>query len=137
MASDFLGTYNPTSVSLIISGLTASGFKDGTFVKIERLEKENYKTHVGAYGEVTRTANPNKATKISFTLKQMSPFNQKMDVLKMQPVAFPVMVKDKSSGLVAVADSTWVAEEPNEDFADEESGIEWVLVCASMIKARV
>jgi len=138
MATDFLGTYDPKEVSLVVSGLTASGYGEGTFITIARIDKEIYKTKVGAHGEVARTKNNNKATKITFMLKQTSPFNTSLDLLKNNPVSFPILVKNNSSGkMMAVADQAWISEEPDEEFGDEESNIEWVLTCASLVKSHL
>ena len=138
MASDFLGTYDPKQVSLNISGLDMSGFGEGTFVTIARIDKETYKTKVGAHGEVARVKNNNKATKITFMLKQTSPSNVTLDLLKNNPVAFPVLVKNNSTGkMMAVADSAWISEEPDEEFADDESNIEWVITCSSLNKSHL
>lgn len=135
---DFLGTYDPKQVSLILSGLTVTGYFDGTFITTARLDNEAYKTHVGAHGEVGRTKNNNQAGTITFTLKKTSPFNKTMSILKNSPTAFPVMRKDNSSQKsLSVATSAWVSSEPDLEDADEETGIEWVITCADLISSYI
>jgi hypothetical protein len=138
MAGELIGTYDPKEVSLIVSGLTASGFFDGIFIKITRNDKEIYKTHVGAHGEVGRTKNNDISGKITFTLKSTSPFNKQMDLLKLSPAAFPVLTKNNSSAKhIAAASSAWVHTEPDKEYGDEESGIEWEIECADLIMSHI
>lgn len=138
MASDFLGTYDPKEVSLIVSGLTVTGFMDGTFITCARIDPEVYKTHVGAHGEVARTKNNNKAGTITVTLKKTSPFNKTMDLLKLSSVAFPVMRKNNSDAKhIALATSAWISNEPNIEDGDEETGVEWIITCADLIMSHI
>jgi len=137
-AGDLLGTYDPKEVSLIISGLTASGFMDGTFITCARADNEIYKTAVGAHGEVARAKNNNISGTITFVLKKTSPFNKQMDLLKRTAVAFPVMCKnDSDSNHMAVASSAWVGTDPDIEYDVEESGVEWVIQCADLIMSHL
>ncbi|EPG73208.1 hypothetical protein LEP1GSC058_3108 [Leptospira fainei serovar Hurstbridge str. BUT 6] len=138
MADKFLGTYDPSQVTLSISGRLVSGFFDGTFISIKRTDSENYKTHVGAKGEVSRTKNNNTTGSITFTLKGTSPDNAFLDLIKYQPSAFPVLVKNNSDGkFMAVASQAWINTEPDKEFGLEETGVEWVLMCADLNKSHL
>lgn len=138
MAGELLGTYDPKEVSLIISGLTASGFMDGTFITCARADNELYKTAVGAKGEVARAKNNNLSGTITFTLKKTSPFNKTMDLLKRSPAAFPSMCKNNSdSKHIAASVSSWVGTEPDIEHDVEESGVEWVIMCADLIMSHL
>jgi hypothetical protein len=139
MATDFLGTYDPSEVQLTISGLNASGFFDGDFITMARIDPETFKTHVGAHGEVSRTKNLNKAGTITFTLKKTSPFNVTLDLLKLSNAAFPIMCKDNSdaSKHIAVATSAWISSEPDIVHGAEEGGVEWVITCADLIMSHL
>lgn len=135
---DFLGTYDPKLVSLIISGLTTTGFSDGTFITASRIDPETYKIHVGAYGEVARTKSNNQAGTITFTLKKTSPFNKQLDVFKLLPTAFPVMIKNNSDAShIIVATSAWISNEPDIEYDVEETGIEWIITCADLIMSHI
>jgi len=138
MASNFLGTYDPTEISLVVSGLTISGFMDGTFVTCKKIDPELYKTHVGAWGEVSRTKNPNDAGQYVFTLKQTSPSNLVLDLLKRNPVTFPVMCKSNSTAKhIAAGAECWISSDPDIEYADEESGIEWTITSADLIMSHL
>ncbi|PJZ49213.1 phage structural protein [Leptospira saintgironsiae] len=138
MATKFLGTYDPNAVTLSISGRLVSGFFDGTFISVKRSDSENYKTHVGARGEVSRTKNNDTSGQITFTLKGTAPDNAFLDLVKQLPNTFPVMVKNNSDGkFVAVASQAWVMTDPDKEFGVEESGVEWVLMCADLNKSHL
>lgn len=133
MASDFLGSYDPKEVSLILSGLTVTGYYDGTFITCAKMDKEIYKKHVGAHGEVGRTKNNNNAGTITVVLKKTSPFNKTLDLLKRSLSAFPVMCKNNSdSQHLAIGTSAWVETDPDIEHADEESSVEWVIGVADL-----
>ena len=60
-------TYNPKEVRVTIAGQIVTGFGDGASVVIERSVPERYTPHVGAQGEVSRTATTNRTAKLKFT----------------------------------------------------------------------
>ena len=138
MATALLGTYDPKQVNLILDGYTVTGFADGTFIKIERLDPEIYKTHVGAHGEVGRTRNPNKAGKIAFTTKGTAPANVIIDAMKnlSVPIAFAIINKSDTSFAVA-ATNAWLSKDPNVEFGMEETNVEWELTCDELNKAFI
>ena len=136
--SKFLGTYDPKEVTVSISGLNISGFGDGTFVTIARADNEVYKMHVGAHGESARTKNNNETGTITMMLKQTSPSNKVLDGLKNNPATFPVLVKNNStSTLICTSAEAWVGNDPDIEFADEESMVEWVITCSDLLKSHL
>ena len=138
MAGDFLGTFDPKEVSLVFSGVTISGFMDGTFVTCTKTDAELYKLHVGAHGDVARTKNANDSGTITFTLKQSSPSNKVLDLFKRNPVTVPVLVKNNSSSKhIAAGAEAWISSDPEITYADEESGIEWIITCADLIMSHI
>src|SRR4030042_259959 len=135
---DLIGSYNPSEVALIVSGLNISGFYDGTFITCAREDPELYKVHVGAHGEVGRTKNNNISGTVTFTLKKTSPSNKVLDVLKLSPATFPILVKNNSdSKHMAVSTASWIGTEPDIEYADEESGVEWILRCSDLIMSHL
>jgi hypothetical protein len=138
MASSFLGTYNPKEVTISLSGIAISGFADGTFITIARADNEIYKMHVGAYGESARTKNNNETGTITFTLKATSPSNKILDGLKNNPATFPALVKNNStSSFICTSAEAWVNTDPDIEFAAEESMVEWVVMCADLLKSHL
>jgi len=138
MASNFLGTYDPKEVTLKVGNLQISGFYDGTFITVAKVDNEIYKDHIGAYGESSRTKNNNNMGTITFTLKRTSPSNQKLDLLKRNPATFAVLVKDNSSSsYTAISSDCWIGTDPDDEFAVEEAGVEWVIKCADLNKSFI
>jgi hypothetical protein len=136
--SQFLGTYDPEKVSVIIGGLTMSGFADGDFVKIAPQDADLYKIHVGAHGEMARTKNSNKVGFVTFTLKATSPSNKILDAMKNSPTPVPVMVKDSSdSAFIASAANGWVNKQPEVSRGSEEAKIEWVIACDELMMFHI
>ncbi len=134
----FLGTYDPKQVTLSLGPLLISGYSDGTFIKVALADSELYKVHVGSHGEVARTKNNNKMGYITITLKQTSPSNAKLDLLKNSPTPFPVLLKNNSdSQFVATAVNGWVSKDPDSEFGAEESKIEWIIACDEIVKSNI
>jgi hypothetical protein len=136
--SALIGTYDPKKVNLIVDGYTVSGFADGTFIKVERVDPEVYKVHVGAHGEVGRTRNPNKTGKVTFTLKGTSPSNVIIDAGKNLsiPIAFAIINKSDQS-FAAAATNAWLSKDPTVEFGMEETNIEWEITCDELNKAFI
>jgi len=138
MASKYLGTYDPNEVTLKLGDLQISGFFDGTYITVAKADNEIYKNHVGAYGEMSRTKNNNNSGTITFTLKRTSPSNQKLDLLKRNPATFACLLKDNSSSkYTAVSSDCWIMTDPDDEFAVEEAGVEWVIMCADLNKSFI
>jgi len=134
----FLGTFDPNQVTLTLGTLKVSGYFDGTFITVAKLDNELYKNHVGAYGEMSRTKNNNNAGTITFTLKRTSPANQQLDLLKRNPATFAASVKDGSSSkFTAVSSDCWIMTDPDDEFSVEESAIEWVVMCSDLNKSFI
>jgi hypothetical protein len=138
MSDIFLGTYNPKEVTLSVGALLISGYSDGTFIKAALSDPDLYKVHVGSHGEVARTKNNNKMGYITITLKQTSPSNAKLDLLKNSPTPVPVLLKNNSdSKFIATAANGWVSKDPDQEFGAEESKVEWIIACDELVKSNI
>jgi hypothetical protein len=136
MDSSFLGTYDPKQVTLNISGLIISGFAEGTFIKVQRIAPELFKIHVGAHGEVSRTKNPDRSGRVTFTLKNTSPSNAKLDLLKYTPLPVPFGIKNNSDAkFMGGGTNSWLAKDPDVDFGMDEQNVEWILECDELDKS--
>ena len=136
MAELLTGTYDPKAVNCIVNGFTLTGFAEGTFIKVERVDPELYKLHVGAHGEVGRTKNPNRAGKITVTLKSTSPSNSILDAFKnlSAPIALAVLNKSDRNFAVA-ATNAWISKDPAVEFGAEETNTEWEFTCDELNKS--
>jgi hypothetical protein len=128
-----LGTYDPKKVTFSFNGINFSGFADGEFITVTRVDKELYKMHVGAHGEPARTKNNNTTGTVKVVLKQTSPSNAFCDGIKNSTATGPIMIKNQSSGAeIAVASEAWINEEPERKFSAEESMVEWIFMCSDV-----
>jgi hypothetical protein len=126
-------TYNPKEVRVTIAGQIVTGYGDGVSVQVERGIPERYVSHVGAQGEVSRTATTNRTAKLKITLKQTSPFNQTLQVIEstLNAAKFPVQVSNKSDlKYLAGASESWIESMPNKELGGEEQMREWVIFMA-------
>lgn len=138
MPSKFIGTYDPKETTLVVGVLNISGFGDGTFITVARIDPEIYKNHIGGHGEMARTKNNNTAGTFTFSLKQTSPSNAKLDLLKNNPIVIPAVLRNNSdSRFIATMAEAWISSEPDNAFADEESMIEWVITGADLVKSHL
>jgi hypothetical protein len=126
-------TYNPKEVRVTIAGQIVTGYADGTSVVIERGIPERYTAHVGAQGEVSRTATTNRTARLKITLKQTSPFNQTLQVIEstLNAAKFPTQISNKSDlKYLAGASESWIEVMPNKELGGEEQMREWVIFMA-------
>jgi hypothetical protein len=136
--SKFLGTYIPEEVSLNVGPLNITGFAEGTFITIAKVDPELYKKHVGAKGEVSRTKNHNNSGTITFVLKGTSPTNAQLDLLKYNPALLPVAVKNNSDlEFIAGGEESWIDNDPDKAFADTEQNVEWIIHVPELIKSHI
>jgi len=123
-------TYDPKDVSVVVDGLVAHGFADGTFVSATK-EEDSYETYVGAQGEVTRSRNANKIGTITLTLKSTSAFNSELLRLSKKKDTFPARVIDRNTGGVRAGGSrAWVQKPADYEAGDEVQEREWNIVVA-------
>lgn len=126
-------TYNPADVRVIIAGIVVTGYADGTSIVIERSEPNLYNEHVGAQGEVSRTATTNRTALLKFTLKQTSPFNTQMQLIvnTLNSAKFPVSVQNKSDLKYKGGSSeAWVKTLPNKELGQDEQMREYAIFMA-------
>ena len=126
-------TYNPKEVRVTIAGLIATGYADGTSVVIERGIPERYTAHVGAQGEVSRTATTNRTAKLKISLKQTSPFNATLQKIEatLNIAKFPVAISNQSDlKYLAGSSEAWIESMPNKELGGEEQMREWVIFMA-------
>ena len=130
---DFLGSYDPKEVTVNFGGFNLSGYAPGTFVVVARADNEIWKSQAGAGGEVARTKNNNKIGTVTLTLKQTSPSRTQLDLLKNSPAPLPLLVRNNSDKkFIAEAAEAWIKTDPDNEFGDEESAVEYVIECADL-----
>lgn len=124
-------TYAPEEISVIADGEILSGFADGTFITVARDEDSSTYSPSGTGGG-SRTKNPNKAGKFTFTLQQTSASNKKLsDLLKRdengENILIPVLVRDNSGSDIHKAEQAFIMRWPDAGYAKELENREWVL----------
>lgn len=130
-------TYSPKKVSVIIAGLIATGYAEGTFIQVERAA-ETFTKVVGSDGEVGRVHSADRSGKITLTLQQTSEFNDVLSALQQADELtlsgkFPVAVKDNNGTSLYVAGDAWIMKPVNSEYANTMSTREWVIECSDLI----
>lgn len=130
-------TYSPKKVSVIIAGLIATGYAEGTFIQVERAA-DTFTKVVGSDGEVGRVHSADRSGKITLTLQQTSEFNDVLSALQQADELtlsgkFPVAVKDNNGTSLYVAGDAWIMKPVNSEYANTMSTREWVIECSDLI----
>jgi hypothetical protein len=129
-------SYDPAQVILNVNGVDASGFADGTFIKVER-NVDAFSLVVGADGEATRVKSHNRSGRFTFTLQQSSPFNDYLsslasaDETSSTGVA-PILVKENGGKTLAQASKAWVVKKSAVEFGKESGTREWIMETGDM-----
>lgn len=131
------GTYDPAQTQLQVDGSLISGFGDGTFITVAKDDNELWSVHQGAHGEVSRTRKNKPYGTITFMLKRTSPSHAALRALMFSGATFIASVKDSSTNYFASAQQAWVMNDPDDEFAEEEAMIEWIIGCADLRKAQL
>jgi hypothetical protein len=123
--------YDPAEVIFNFDGKDASGFADGTFIKVER-NVELWTTVVGSDGEVTRVKSANRSGRYTLTLQQSSPFNDVLSAYVQQDQASnsgakAVLVKDILGTMLCSSKKAWVIKPAPIERAKEASNVEWII----------
>lgn len=124
-------TYDPKQIILIVGGNQMSGFADGTFITVERIE-DAFSMQVGVDGEGTRSKSNNRSGRVTFSLMQSSDSNQVLSALALaddvsNAGAVPLMVKDNNGDSLYIAETAWIKKVADSPFAREAGPREWVM----------
>lgn len=130
-------TYNAKEVVITLGGIpgfaahTVAGFADGTFVKVS-FDEDQFKKHIGADGEVSRSKSNNYSGKIEVTLMQSSDSNDAMSALAIidrvsSNGVIPVTVADLKGKSLYFASSAWVMKVTDSEFGKELGSRTWTL----------
>lgn len=124
MASDFLATYDPNEVQIILNGEEVYGFPDGDMVTVERSE-DLFNNMVGTKGEVSRALNRNKSGIITIRLQHTSPFVKRImeyaiaDSFGGIPPIMNFIIKDPSSNDQVIATQCWLNTDATHSWSNE------------------
>lgn len=132
-----MGSYDPASCNLQIDGALISGYGDGTFITVAKEDSELWAVHQGAHGEVSRTKKNKPYGTITLSLKQTSPSHTLLNALKFSGATFLASFKDASTGRFGIASQAWIMNDPDDESAEEESMVEWIIGCADLRKGQV
>lgn len=118
--------YNPKDVRLIINGLDVTGFAGGDKIKVEPVTKEDIKSFAGVDGDVSFSQVNDNRHMLTFTLKEESPSNKALDLLRKLPTSFMVMVKNMSAGkYIGGSSGCRFSEKPSIILGAEDPKREW------------
>lgn len=129
-------TYDPARVLASIGPVMLSGFADGEAITVERAADDETAV-AGVDGDVTRVKSAARLATVTVRLMGGSPAN--VGLRAMRALANPLvpsadqgafMLKDLNTGVMLVADTAWVSQEPLPSLSQEAPVMEWKLTCA-------
>lgn len=129
-------TYDPARVVVSYNGIKLSGFADGTFVEADR-DGDSFTKHVGADGEVARSANADKSGTVKVTLLQTAAANDLLsaeltkDELTRANTG-SVFVKDLMGRTLVVGADAWLLRPAKVTLGKEVEGREWTIVVSKI-----
>lgn len=129
-------TYSPEEVAVIFRGKIITGYADGTFIQVKRLNP-TWTEVSGADGEVTRTKSNDRRGSIMITLTQASPSNDDLTNAFVEDEtngdgSGEALVVDASGRSIYGTDSCWIPQVPDGEFGKELSNRTWELRCAAL-----
>ena len=129
-------SYDPKDVVVTIGGIPMSGFADGTFVNVNRLN-DAFTSVSGADGEVSRAKSNDKRGEMTLTLAQTSLSNDVLSGIaqldeRLNRGVVPIAIKDLSGTSTWFSGSGWIRKLPDSEFGKEIANREWVLDLADM-----
>lgn len=130
-------TYDPAQISIILGGHIATGYADGTFVKLSR-NADAWSTKSGADGETARAKSNDKTGVLELTIMQTSPTN---DVLSGFAIAdelknagtFPVLVRDANGNTIATSEQGWIKKIPDVEYGKEIAERAWMIELGELV----
>ena len=121
-------TYNPAKVNVIIDRSFVTGFADDSFIQTEK-DEDNYEVYVGSQGEVSRSKKLHPVGRFTVTLKQTSPFNEKLSKLAKSDRMFPAYVVDRNTqGAIIGGNYGWIEKDADYERSNEVEEVEWTIV---------
>lgn len=134
MSSGQTRKYAPDDVTFVVGTQAATGFKEGTFIEIDRAV-DTGSLDIGSDGEATLVISPNQSGSFKLTLQQSSPMNDYLTTLwqalqdKNVAVAIiPVTMNDKNGTSIASCKQGFVKKPTKLTFADKAEGREWEIM---------
>jgi len=128
-------TYDPTKVLISFGSHAVTGTAEDSFVSIEP-SGDGITKKVGCDGEVVRSIDPDRTSKLTLTVHAQSPTvawaQQQYDKDRETGNGiFPVQVKDLKGGLLFSASEAWVVKPPSREFGKEAPNREIEIDCGN------
>lgn len=129
--NNFIGTYDPSELAILINGDEVFGFAEGEMVTIEKVE-EHFNVYTGTLGETTRARVLDNNYRVTFRLQQTSPFIDTFEKYKITnnvatlPPVVAMQIKDPSSYDGFFAASAWLQVDPSRSWSNEVGVREYV-----------
>jgi hypothetical protein len=139
MAEAGVRTFDPKTVSVIWGGYTITGFADGTFIKVTRIEKKLFESKGGADGTRERINKNSLAHMVEFMLMQTAQANGIMSAATIldqeSNVGAPeLIIKDGSGISVFTSGAAWIAEDADMELATTLTPRKWVMETGPALK---
>ena len=123
-----MAQYYADDVNVVIDGVIATGFADGTYVTGERNE-EKRELEVGAQGDVVMVEASDDTGTVSITLQQTSPTNDLLRGLYNSGEDFAISVDDPNDNTANIEGSEcYVANLPSAEKDGSVTDREWEIL---------
>ena len=127
-------TFDPKGVSIVMGAGIITGFADGTFVTVEKVEDAFTET-AGPDGEVVRVASNNPLSIVTLVLMQSSDSNSFLSAIHQLDIrtgkgVVPFALKEIEGDTVAFSGASYVRKMANIEYGKEVSNREWTIVLA-------
>jgi len=129
--------YDPKNVSLIFGGFTLSGYADGTFITVNRLN-DSFRDIIGCDGEVGRLKTLDGRGDIGVTLLKTSGANLFMSSISngdeiLAKGLLPSFIKDTNGRNVYSASESWILKPGQMTYSKSIDVVVWVIRCKHLI----
>lgn len=128
-----LKTYDFSQVSVILGGITLSGFHEGTPVKVA-YDEDAFSLLIGADGDGARSKTNNRSGTITFSLLQTSAANAQLSALHALDIAgkngdgvVPLLIKDNSGFSLHTAQTAWIKKFADATYGRDTEVREWTI----------
>lgn len=136
-----LYNYSPDKFTVSFKGVNIVGFQDGTFIEIER-DEEGFTKHIGALGDATRVRNLNRGGKVTITLIQAAPTNDRLSAIAASDEQFgdgvgALLIKDLNGTTRVSSPEAWIKKWPKVERGKESLSVVWEIDCAVLTMSNV
>lgn len=135
-----INTYDLKSSIVTINGVPITGFGDGDVIDIEYAE-EQFKLHVGATGETSRSRINNSSGKSMLKIKQSSLANSSLQTLfdadLLSGTGTFIFILTSPDGYKFVCNDSFITKHPKHSYGKEEKDRDWEIAHPKIVSSAL